>query len=201
MLMRIRRRGFVETGAARVIRAIAFGGLSLLAAATPDSRTSGSALPLVQSNPNTARAGVLSDGVLTVTLEAKPSLWYLDGHRRPAMTIEAFSEPGKPPVMPAPLIRVPAGTELHLTIRNSLAMPLTFFLPAVLRGTAGREASRDSLFVPPGTARTLTTRANVPGNYAYRGETPTRLGKLKALGTGLLAGAIVVDTAGPVAPL
>jgi hypothetical protein len=30
-----------------------------------------SALPVVRTNPNTARAGALHDGILTVTLEAK----------------------------------------------------------------------------------------------------------------------------------
>src|SRR5690242_21756771 len=78
----------------------------------------------VKANPHTEAAGVLRSGVLTVTLEARPSLWYLDAPRRPAMTIEAFSELGKPPLMPAPLLRVPAGTELRLTVRNSLSNPL-----------------------------------------------------------------------------
>ena len=200
MLMRFRTRRFVATGAARVVRTVAFGGLSFLVVAASDSGSSGSALQVVQANPNTARAGVLRDGVLTVTLEAKPSLWYLDGPQRPAMTIEAFSEPGKPPLLPAPLVRMPAGTELRLTIRNSLSVPLRFFLPGALRSTADRADPRDSITVPPGTARTIATRAEVPGNYAYRGETSTRSGKPKALGTGLLDGAIVVDRAGAVAP-
>jgi Na+/H+-dicarboxylate symporter len=36
---------------------------------------------------------------LTVALEAKESAWHLDGPDRPPMTIEAFSEPGQPPLM------------------------------------------------------------------------------------------------------
>jgi FtsP/CotA-like multicopper oxidase with cupredoxin domain len=149
----------------------------------------------VQANPNTVAAGTVHDGVLTLTLEAKSSLWYLDGPRHPPMTIEAFSEPGKAPLMPAPLVRVAAGTELRLTIRNSLSMPLTFFVPTGLRAAADRGDVIDSLSVPPGVARTLTTRADVPGNYVYHGETPTKSGKPKDLGSGLLVGAIVVDTA------
>ena len=166
-------------------------------AAAPSVRV---AMPVVQANPNSEAAGTLRGGVLTVTLEAKESVWYLDGPRHPAMTIEAFSEPGKPPLMPGPLVRVAAGTDVRLTIRNSLPTPLTFFMPVGLRGTPDRADSIDSLVIPSGSAGTLTTRAEVPGNYAYRGENPTRSGKPKALGSGLLDGAIVVDAAGAVAP-
>jgi len=48
-------------------------------------------LPAVRPNPNTERAGVLHDGVLTVALEAKESAWRLDGPSRPPMTIESSS--------------------------------------------------------------------------------------------------------------
>lgn len=152
--------------------------------------------PVVQANPNTIGAGTFHGGVLTVILEAKPSLWYLDGKGRPPMTVEAFSEPGQPALLPGPLVRIPAGTELRLRIRNSLGTPLTFFVPSALRAASDHRATIDSLVVPSGAARTLTTRADVPGNYAYRGETPTRSGKPKDLGSGLLGGAVIVDTAG-----
>ena len=148
----------------------------------------------VQSNPNTAAAGTLHDGVLSVTLEAKSSLWYLDGPRHAAMNVEAFSEPGKPPLVPGPLVRVPAGTALRLTVRNSLSSPLTFYVPVALRDAAGVVDSNDSLVVPPGGVQTLVTRAGVPGNFVYHGETLVKSGKRNALGTGLLAGAI--DSAG-----
>jgi len=97
----------------------------------------------VRPNPNTKRAGVLHDGALTVTLEAKRSLWRFSA-TRPPMTIEAFSDAGTPPLMPGPFIRVPAGTELRLTIRNSLAAPLTFVLPAAIHGGPDR-IERDGL--------------------------------------------------------
>src|SRR6059058_4614036 len=92
----------------------------LLSGTGPAPRVGAAAAPTVRDNSNTESAGMLRDGVLTVALEAKPSLWrFADGH--PAMTVAAFSEAGKPPLMPAPLIRAPAGTELRFTIRNSLA--------------------------------------------------------------------------------
>jgi hypothetical protein len=95
-------------------------------------------LPGVRANANTERAGVLHDGVLTLSLDAKRSTLRLDGPDHPPMTIEAFSEPGKPPLMPGPPVRTPAETEIRLSIRNSLSLPLTFFFPAAIRGGADR---------------------------------------------------------------
>ena len=154
---------------------------------------------VVQSNPNTDGAGMLRGGVLTVTLEAKPSLWYLDGSKHPAMTIEAFSEPGKPPLMPAPLLRVPAGTELRLTIRNSLSRPMTFLVPAALHGALFRPTAMDSVVVAPGSVGTVITHADVAGNYVYSGQIARKTGDVDRI-AGLLGGAIVVDTAGAATP-
>jgi len=187
-----------RAGRAAVVGVVS--GLCLRFAGTSASARSSTAPPVVQANPNMVAGGTLHDGVLTLTLEAKSSLWYLDGPRHPGMIVEAFSEPGKPPLMPGPLVRVPAGTEMHLTIRNSLPMPLTLFMPTALRAAADRGDVIDSVLIPPGTVRTLMTRAEVPGNYVYYGKTPLRSGKANPLGSGLLGGAIVVDTAGAVAP-
>jgi FtsP/CotA-like multicopper oxidase with cupredoxin domain len=157
-----------------------------------------SALLVVQPNPNTVRAGILRDGVLDVSLEAKPSTWRLDGPSHPAMTIEAFSEPGKVPLLPGPLLRVPAGTAIRISVRNSLGIPLTFFLPAAVHGAA-TFTSADSVVVAPGAATTLTTRATVPGNYIYRATTPRGSSKAWKL-AGLLGGALVIDTADATTP-
>lgn len=155
--------------------------------------------PSVRPNTNRERAGVLHDGVLTVTLEAQESRWHPDGPHRPAMTIEAFSEPGAPPLMPGPLVRVPQGTEIRLSVKNSLPLPLTFFLPAAIRGGPDKFAARDSVVVAPGEVGVLTTQASVPGNYVYRATTPSGTSKAWKL-AGLLGGGLVVDTAGATTP-
>jgi len=150
------------------------------------------ALPLVQPNANVERAGMLRNGVLSVTLEAKESLWHFNGaNRHPPVTIAAFAEPGKAPLMPAPLLRAPVGTELRLSIRNSLRQPLTFFVPASIHGGPDRMTAMDSVIVAPGATGTLTTRATVAGNYVYRATTPNRASQA---GSALLAGAVVIDT-------
>jgi FtsP/CotA-like multicopper oxidase with cupredoxin domain len=165
------------------------------AAAGPAKRT----LPVVQSNANTERAGVLRNGVLTVTLEARASLLQINGPDRPSMTIEAFGEPGGPPLMPGPLVRANAGTVIRLTIRNTLSRPITFFMPAVVRGGPDRINAMDSIVVEPGAIGALTTRATTPGNYVYRAIIPHR-GDVAKRVAGLLAGGLIVDSAGSATP-
>lgn len=152
------------------------------------------ALPAVEANPNTASAGVLRNGVLSVTLDARESAWIPDGPSRRLRRIEAFSEPGKPPLVPGPLLRVTAGTTIRLSIRNSLSKPLTLFVPAAIHGGPPGPA-KDSEIVAPGASGLFTIRASVPGNYVYHATLPT--GESRAFAVqGLLGGALVVDTAG-----
>jgi manganese oxidase len=158
-----------------------------------------SAPPVVQPNRNVDRAGVLGEGVLTVALEAKQTRWWLDGPRHPAMTVAAFAEQGKKPMLPGPLLRVPSGTVIRLSVRNSLAAPLTFLVPSAIHGGPELLTSADSIIVAPGAVGQLVTRATAPGNYVYRATTPE--GSVRAtLLTGLLAGALVVDTVGATQP-
>ena len=152
------------------------------------------ALPPALPNPNLDRAGHLEHGVLSVALEAKEAQWIAVGsHQRP-LDIAAFSEPGKAPLLPGPLIRAPQGTEVRLTLRNALSVPLTFLLPAAIHGGPAPDAM-DSLVVAPGAVGQLTTSAAVPGNYVYRAIAPDDASQLEEM-TAALAGAIVIDTAG-----
>jgi FtsP/CotA-like multicopper oxidase with cupredoxin domain len=149
--------------------------------------------PLLRSNTTTARAGTLHDGVLTVALEARESLWRFNP-ARPPMTLAAFSEAGKQPLMPGPFVRVPVGTELRLTIRNALDKPLTFVIPAALHGGPDRITAMDSIIIAPGASDTLLERSTTPGSYVYRGAIPDGATKISHI-AGALVGAIVVDSA------
>ena len=185
------RGGKRGTSSLRSLSAIALLG-GILASGASGSR---SVLPVVQPNRNVERAGVLHDGVLTVALEAKASSWRINGPNRPPMTIEAFSEVGKQPLIPGPLLRAPQGTEIRLSVRNALPTPLTFFLPAAIHGGPDRMTAMDSIVLAPGAVGQLTTRATAPGNYVYRATTPARVNTLTQL-AGLLGGGLVVDSAG-----
>lgn len=152
------------------------------------------ALPFVLPNANIERAGVLRDTLLTVNLEARRALWRFSTTHAP-MSVDAFAEAGKAPVMPGPLLRVPAGTRLRITLRNSLAVPITLLVPAALRGGADRVDAMDTILVAPGAVDSLTTRADAPGSYVYRGTLPDGASKISHI-AGILAGAIVVDSVG-----
>ena len=152
------------------------------------------ALPVVQPNPNIEPAGILHDGVLTVALEAKESRWWLHGPNHSPMTIAAFAEPGKPPLVPGPFVRAVVGTEIRILIRNSLAKPVTFLVPGSIHGADDRAGAMDSIVIAPGDMQTFTSRASVAGNYMYRATVPGGASKVEGMAA-LLAGAIVVDTA------
>ncbi|HEY7896767.1 MAG TPA: multicopper oxidase domain-containing protein, partial [Gemmatimonadaceae bacterium] len=154
---------------------------------------------IVQPNPNIHRAGSLHDGILTVALDAAEHAWQPDGPNRPSQRIAAFSEAGKAPLVPGPLLRVVAGTEIRLTIHNSLPAPLTFLVPASIHGGPDAVDKADSIIIAPGAVGHLTTRATVPGGYVYRATLPTGESRVAHV-AGLLAGALVVDSGSPARP-
>src|SRR2546421_1437408 len=66
-------------------------------------------------NDNRAAVGRLVNSVLRLRLEAREANWYPEDAAGPAVPIFAFAETGRQAQVPGPMIRVPAGTELHLT--------------------------------------------------------------------------------------
>jgi FtsP/CotA-like multicopper oxidase with cupredoxin domain len=89
---------------------------------TPDAFASAaqSARPEIVVNDNREPAGRLTDGVLELELEIVEGRWHLLGNDQPAGEVLAFAERGKAPSNPGPLIRVPQGTEVHVTVTNPL---------------------------------------------------------------------------------
>ena len=152
-------------------------------------------LPVAAPNDNRTPAGTLQDGVLSIALEATNSMWYPDGDSLPGMPIEVFGEPGKQPITPGPLLRVPAGTELRVSFRNSLERDtLTFYMPSRMRDATVR-AALDSVVVAPREAGEMRIRALRPGTYLYHANgRRTNLDRVLRI-RGFLSGAIVVDSA------
>src|SRR5260221_10319612 len=91
--------------------------LSLRALIVPPSPND---LPIAQANDNRAPAGTLREGVLTVRLVVGMARWYPEAPDGPYIDVPAIAEEGKAPHIPAPLIRVPAGTIIDATVRNTL---------------------------------------------------------------------------------
>ena len=93
-------------------------GASLLAigCATADSQST----EVIAATDNRIPAGVLREGVLTLRLEAREGQWFPDGADGPALVMQTFAEMGKVAQNPGPLIRVPAGTMIRLSIHSAL---------------------------------------------------------------------------------
>src|SRR5215211_2594893 len=158
--------------------------------------THGSPLVRAEANDNRRAAGTVRDGVLTIGLEARQATWYPDGNQKPGTSIEAFGEVGGSPTVPGPLLRMPAGTEIRASLRNSLSDTITFYVPAKL-SRATYADHLDSLVVPPGEIRLLRVRAMEPGTYMYRAVSGRRgIGRAVLRIDKLLGGALVVDPAG-----
>lgn len=149
-------------------------------------------LPIAEANDNRAAAGTLRDGVLTVHLVVGMARWYPEAQDGPYIDVPAIGEDGKEPQIPAPLIRVPTGTIIDATIRNTLADSTIY-----IRGFTTRPAKAvDSIPIRPGESREIRFEAGAPGDYAYL-ATPglwnwDKYGEREASG-----GAIIVDPPGP----
>lgn len=74
--------------------------------------------PLATVNDNERPAGTRSGNTLTLALDIVEAAWQPEGEHDPVVRILAFAEPGKPPVVPGPLLRAPRGTTVRLTLRN-----------------------------------------------------------------------------------
>jgi FtsP/CotA-like multicopper oxidase with cupredoxin domain len=143
----------------------------------------------VAPNDNRHAAGVLANGVLTVSLDARTGVWHPEGEMGAGLTVAAFAEVGKPMSTPGPLIRVRAGTAVRGTIRNSLDQPL------IIRGLGATRGMADSLVVPVNGSGAFQFVATTPGTYYYVGKRPRIDFGLRAEGDQQLNGAIIVDPA------
>ena len=166
--------------------------------ATPASRSGAApkpALATIAPNDNRKPAGQLANGVLTIALEARAGTWYPDGPKGAAIPSFAFAEVGRDVQNPGPLIRVPAGTEVHATVHNALTKPMWLYGMGAKSGLAG-----DSVSIDAGATKELRFTLAQVGTYAYAARTDTlplvaRFGEDAQLG-----GAMVVDPAGAPAP-
>jgi len=152
------------------------------------SGTSAETAATISINDNRWPAGQLENGVLRLRLEARNGVWYPEGPRGVGLPVAAFAEEGGVLQNPGPLVRVPAGTEVRITLRNSLEKPLTVFGLGSSRGLVG-----DSVYIEPKGVRDVRFKATDPGTYYYAGKT----GRAPILGRSTedsqLNGAIVVD--------
>ncbi len=146
----------------------------------------------VHINDNRKAAGVLKNGVLALHLETRVATWHPDADNDPGVQVQAFAEVGRPAEIPGPLIRVPAGTVVDLSLRN--AIPKTLL---VVHGLSSRPldtaAGAESVTVDAEATRRMRFRLDAPGTYYYWGTTTGRRFGVRIHEDAQLTGAIVVD--------
>jgi FtsP/CotA-like multicopper oxidase with cupredoxin domain len=147
-------------------------------------------LPL-ETNRNLSPAGQLRDGVLDLHLEIGDGKWHPEAEAGPSIPVRAFAEAGKPPQIPGPLIRVPAGTEVHATVRNILHQP------AQVYGLHQHPSDNGGpIDIPAGETRKLQFRLTAPGTYDYWAATTADPSARGTDADSQLAGALIVDPPG-----
>ena len=129
-------------------------------------------IPAIQANSNRVPAGKLENGILTLRLELRQGDWYPEADTGTSMKVYAFAEEDKAPQIPGPLIRIPEGTEIHVTLHNLLPATAVSARLASAPGRCERRSwkflltkreTSDSPLVQP--ARINTMRAPV-GSWA-----------------------------------
>jgi manganese oxidase len=142
------------------------------------------ALPVAGFEDHVVPIGHVDGGVLRVTLDAGPAQWRPWGEDGPSILAHAFAADGGPPRVPGPLLRVSAGTPVHVTVRNTFDRPLVVYgLQDRTPGADGAPPPRDSVLVAPGGSAKVHFTPRTPGTFIYPaqvvgigGVTPGQLG-------------------------
>lgn len=157
-----------------------------IVALTPPER----ALSELGFHDNTSPAGQMIGGELVVALEIQRGMWRPYGPGRHGTPILAFAERGKPATLPGPLLRVPLGTVLRVSVTNTLDTTLT------VHGLGSPPAAPDSLILGPGDTREVRFVAEAEGNRFYYGKLPGHAFNDIRGEDGHLTGALIVDPPG-----
>jgi FtsP/CotA-like multicopper oxidase with cupredoxin domain len=119
----------------------------------------------IAANDNRQSGGRLKNDTFRIRLEARTGQWLPEGDAGKSLDVAAWAEVGKPMQNPGPLIRVPEGTEVRASLRNTLAKPLTVYGFGTTRGVT------DSVTLEPGATREVSFTATTAGTYYYAGKT------------------------------
>jgi FtsP/CotA-like multicopper oxidase with cupredoxin domain len=167
-------------------------GAAFLIFLTLPAMTFAQSIAPISANDNRRPAGMLASNVLTLNLVAERGQWRPEGANGGTLSVYAFREESGSLLIPGPLIRVPTGTEIHVSIRNALSdTPLEVF------GLQDRPATRaQAVVVPPGEKRDVVFRAGAPGTYHYWAATGGHAFGARTDVDSQLSGALVVDPPG-----
>ena len=179
-------RSLISLPLALLVTSFAPGGAGQLSA--PAGATAAERATL---NDNRQPAGTLRDGVLTLRLDARVAAWHPDGDSALGADVPAFAEDGGSPQIPGPLVRVPAGTRVVVTVRNSLPGDTVTVHGLHSRGVAG--AAPAPIRLAPGEQRDVAFQLDSAGTYFYWATTSGRTFRYRVREDVQLSGAIIVD--------
>jgi manganese oxidase len=149
----------------------------------------------ILANHNRTPAGKLENGVLTLHLEIRNGTWHAEADDGPPLYVQAFAEAGQPASIPGPLLRMPVGTTVNVTIANKLKKPATVF------GLNTRPGDpKAGMAIPAGESRETSFLAGAAGTYYYWARTESPEKTEPYLRDAQLNGAFIVDPPGPVSP-
>lgn len=151
-------------------------------------------LPAIAPNENRETAGRLENGVLVVRLIAEAGVWRPEKNDGAGFPMAAFREDGKPLQTPGPLLRVPAGTEIRVTLRNTVPGE-----PMEVHGMhPRREKAAPVVTIASGEEREIRWLADEEGTYLYWASVGKPRFDFPDDRDALLAGGLIVDPAGTI---
>jgi FtsP/CotA-like multicopper oxidase with cupredoxin domain len=120
----------------------------------------------IATSNNKETAGTTRNGLTQVRLDIMTGNWHPEEDDGPSLTIQAFAEEGKLPQIPGPTIRLAEGSNVLVTIHNSLRVP------AELHGLPPAYGeSKDAITIRPGASRSIRFSASKAGHYLYWAST------------------------------
>jgi FtsP/CotA-like multicopper oxidase with cupredoxin domain len=146
------------------------------------------ALPGVLANDNRKPAGTLEGGSLVLKLRASAGVWRPEGDSGPALRVESLGEESGSLQVPAPLIRVPEGTEVVASVRNDPDVALQ------VHGLCAHDGLRcAALDIPAVGSRDVRFTAGRAGTYHYWASTTGMPLSFRTVDAAL-SGAFIVDS-------
>jgi manganese oxidase len=177
--------------------AFLFGGKKRIISCPPAAYESPGDLEEIKINDNQISAGEIRNGIYYINLEAREGYWYPETKEGAPVKIKAFAEAGKPLQVPGPLIRVPEGTEIRLSVRNKVKTPIALygFITRLYRPSN----IKDSIIIGEGEIKELSFNAGIAGTFLYTArdgaDTLTPAGVASPFLYSQLYGAFIIDAA------
>jgi len=180
------------------MRALALLSVVLLPAMSPPHATEpgARAVRTVVPNDNRATAGTARGDTLTARFTVQLAKWAPEGQHHRQVDVAAFTEDGKAPMIPAPLLRVRTGTVMKILVRNAL----TDSTLKMVGLWSHPYTSADTVRIAPGAEHEFVFAAGAPGTYLYGARIGYQKGRVGDEERETALGAFVVDSAGPVPP-